>query len=66
MKIASINIMLGLTIGTFSPYFIPKMIGVGLAAGAEGAFSALFTILINETSCKKTQIINYFQCLRQE
>lgn len=29
-----------------------KMIGIGLAGGAEGAFSALFNLIINESTCK--------------
>lgn len=52
MKISSIVIISGLTFAAFFPYFVPKIIGIGIAGGAEGAFSALFTILINETSRK--------------
>lgn len=50
MKIASVNIMAGFTAASLIDDFVVKMIGIGLATGAEGAFSALFTILINESS----------------
>lgn len=60
MKISSIVIISGLTFAAFFPYFVPKIIGIGISGGAEGAFSALFTILINETSR------NYFRVISQK
>jgi MFS family permease len=51
MLIASFNIVAGLTLTTLMPSFNIKMLGIGIAAGSEGAFSAMFSILINESTC---------------
>lgn len=49
---SSVVIILG-CIATFTvPDLFWKMIAIGFAAGAEGAFSALFSILINEATSK--------------
>ena len=53
MFIASINIIAGVTLCLLSPSLIVKMVCLGIGAGSEGAFSSLFGILINESSCKK-------------
>lgn len=58
----SVIILLGIIISTdlgsiFSDSMGFKMIGIALAGGAEGAFSALFNLIINESTCKLMKII---------
>lgn len=45
-------IITGLLIATFVNSFYLKLIGLSIAFGSEGTFSALFTIIINEFSSK--------------
>ena len=50
VRLSSVIIILG-CICTFAvPDLFWKMVAIGFAAGAEGAFSALFSILINEAT----------------
>lgn len=49
---AGLMILVGMHILVFSPWLGWKMVGMGMAAGAEGSFSALFSIMINETTRK--------------
>ena len=52
VRISSVVIIVG-CVATFAvPDLFWKMVAIGFAAGAEGAFSALFSILINETTSK--------------
>ena len=52
VRISSVVIILG-CLATFAvPDLFWKMVAIGFAAGAEGAFSALFSILINEATSK--------------
>ena len=48
----AINVFLGMFVSVLVPDLLVKMIGSGLANGSEGVFSALFTIMVNETTCK--------------
>ena len=48
--IAGILILTGLSMMVFSPSILLKMTGMGIAQGAEGSYSALFSILINEST----------------
>ena len=50
--LSNVLIFFGLTVATFLPNLMGKLIGISLAFGAEGAFSGLFTIVINEFTCK--------------
>jgi MFS family permease len=52
VKISSTVIILGCLMTYLIPSLIFKMVAIGFAAGAEGAFSALFTMLINESTRK--------------
>ena len=45
-------ILIGLTFSVTIPNLMTKFFFIGFAAGAEGAFSALFTIMINENTRK--------------
>ena len=47
---ASVLILIGMNLLVFCESLLVKMLGMGLASGAEGSFSALFSILINETT----------------
>lgn len=52
VKLSSILIILGTSVPLIIPSgLLTKMILIGIAAGAEGAFSALFSMIISETSC---------------
>jgi len=53
---SSFSIVLGVSGACFIPEVMTKMVSVGVAAGAEGAFSALFTILTNETTLDSTML----------
>lgn len=50
--VSSVVIAVSVTFTCFVPDLMTKLIFIGFASGAEGAFSALFTILINESTCK--------------
>lgn len=50
--VAGSMILAGMNILVFFPWIGIKMVGMGMAAGAEGTFSALFSIMINETTRK--------------
>jgi len=45
-------IIIGMTMNLMIDNIYFKMIGMGMAAGSEGSFSALFSIMINETTRK--------------
>lgn len=60
--LSNVLIFVGLTAATFVPNILGKLIGLSLAFGAEGAFSGLFTILINEFTCKLP--FHYTKCPR--
>lgn len=49
---SSFAIVIGVVGACFIPNMLIKMLFVGIAGGAEGAFSSLFTIFINESSRK--------------
>lgn len=50
--VCGLLILVGMNINVFFPLVRWKMVGMGFAAGAEGTFSAMFSILINETTGK--------------
>ena len=52
IKISSTIIIVGCLSTCIIPDLFLKMVAIGFAAGAEGAFSALFTIMINEATSK--------------
>lgn len=56
MRISSFLVICGILLTGLFPSFLVKMIGLGLVGGAEGAFSALFTIYINENTIKTTKL----------
>jgi hypothetical protein len=45
-------ILMGMSCLNFAPGIYLKMVGMGLTIGCEGTFSGIFSILINETTCK--------------
>lgn len=48
--IGSLNIMVGMLVNSLYPDLFIKLLGIGWAAGSEGVFSAMFTMLINEVT----------------
>ena len=48
-------IAIGMTISLVAPNLFVKILGISMALGAEGAFSAFFPMFINESSCKNFQ-----------
>lgn len=56
MKIASVLVLTGITTAAIMPEFQQRMFGLGLVSGGEGAFSALFTIYINENTTRQTKL----------
>ena len=56
VRISSFIVIAGICLTAFIPSFVVKMVGLGLVGGAEGAFSALFTIYINENTVKTTKM----------
>ena len=56
MRMASTVVIIGIVTAYLSPSFFWKMVGLGLVSGGEGAFSALFTIYINENSTKGSKL----------
>jgi len=55
----SVCIITGMSIAVFHPEIFGKVMGIGIALGAEGTFTALFSILINETTCKCLELMNW-------
>ena len=53
---SSINVLIGLIICVIIPNLFVKMLGIGLSAGSEGVFSALFTMMINESTLISTKM----------
>lgn len=60
LLISGTLILLGMNINVLSPSLRFKMVGMGLAAGAEGTFSGLFSIMINETTGKVSEFDSDF------
>lgn len=56
MMVASVLVIVGISITALSPDFGLKMAGLGLVSGGEGTFSALFTIYINENTMRSTKL----------
>jgi MFS family permease len=56
MKIASILVLAGIVVAAIMPDFRQRMFGLGMVSGGEGAFSALFTIYINENTTRQTKL----------
>ena len=57
--VAGLLMISGMTLNAFMPNIYVKMVGMGLGFGAEGTFSALFSIIINENT-RKYKHLNYF------
>ena len=56
LKICSVFVATGMVLAMAVPFFSVKIFGIGLTAGAESTFIALFAILINESSTKETKL----------
>ncbi len=56
LKICSLFVSAGMIIAVAIPDFWVRIFGIGLAAGGESTFIALFGILINESSTKETKL----------
>ena len=65
VMMTSLLIVTGMSIAVIHPRAFGKIIGIGIALGAEGTFTALFSILINETTCKfdPCLVFKNVQCL---
>lgn len=55
--LGSTNIVIGMAINAFYPQMFIKLLGLGFAAGSEGIFSAVFTMMINEVTRKFIPLI---------
>ncbi len=62
IKICSTIIIVGCVLTYALPNLFMKMVAIGFAAGAEGAFSALFTMMINEATSNHNSL--FFDYLR--
>ena len=55
-QLASLLIICGMAVAVVMPNFFVKMIGLGMATGAEATFSGLFTIYINENTTRDSKL----------
>lgn len=61
---SNLLVVFGMTVACFANFddsysFYLKMIGLSTAFGGEGAFAGLFSIIINEFTCKILSFLNF-------
>ena len=56
LRLSAISTFCGMLLSYASSSITLKLVGLGVASGSEGVFSALFTIMINESTVPETQM----------